>query len=686
LSDGLLNNFHRLLLIVYGDTQVSTTSRTLVDCLCGRAVRTPNEVAFLFLDDGETETCALTYGDLDRKARALSARLSSQCSVGDRALLLYSPGPHFVTAFLGCLYAGIVAVPTYFLDPESPERFVAQLIPTIHDAKPTVVIGNRRALDRIRTNIKAQSELENLGWIANDAVENACAAEWSRPAIDSSTLAILHYTSGSTGTPKGVMVSHANLLWRTHQEKQTLSRRSTHLTWRPIAHSGGLNHGVIRPLIAGLRSIIMPPEAFLQKPARWLQAISKYRVATSSAPNFAYDLCCRRVTAAERKCIDLSSWTTAFVVAEQVNPIVLETFANEFKHCGFRREAFAARYGLTESTGLVSHSPYGRGIKVMSVERCGLQHQKVVISKSGGASVASIVSAGRILNERVVIVDPTSLTKCPKYEIGEIWVSSKHAARGYWNETVETAATFKAFLANTREGPFLRTGDLGFVYGRDLFITGRLKELININGRKIYPQDVESTVANCHKSLGAGYTASFGIRPETGSERLIVVQEGRDLPLDDLDDVIHAIQGAVFTDQGVMPYAVLVVEPGSISRTANDKIRRGACRDDYLRKRLKVIKASVVQVHSDYWQKRCIGPQTATQNKLVDIWRSVLGRPEVGIYETFLDLGGSLDVARECRSRVHQQFGVELSIEVFLSDVANVRELANIIDGAKRKG
>lgn len=657
------------------------TSLTLVDVLRRRAIENPNQVGYTFLDDGETESCNVTYAELDLRARAIGNRLNSVCAVGDRVLLLYSPGLQFVTAFLGCLYAGAAAVPTYFLDPENIDRAILQLIPTIQDVNVRVAIGTTASLNRIQSCVQSRQELNEIYWIAADTTKDELASEWTCPAICAQTLALVHYTSGSTGTPKGVMVNHRNLLWRTDQERERYRPGSSHLTWRPIVHSGGLNHAVIRPLITGVRSIIMPPEAFLQKPVRWLRAISRYSVATSSGPNFAYDLCSRRVNPGERKGIDLASWTTAFVVAEQINPFVLDRFANEYSPWGFRREAFAARYGLTESTGLISCSPYGRGLKVLSLRRASLVNDEVIVASIGDASAVSFVSAGRILNERVVIVDPITLAECPKGKIGEIWVSSRNAAQGYWSKLDESRLTFKAVLSGTQDGPFLRTGDLGFIYDHELYVTGRLKELINIHGRKIYPQDIESTVENCHTTICSGQTASFSIRSEFG-ERLVIVHELRNGCDHDLNELIERIRGAVFNDQGVMPYVVLLVKPGSIARTANGKIQRQACRDAYLRGAFKATKTSIVeQSDSDYRDgARSVSPQSSTQERLATIWTSVLARKRVGIYETFLDLGGNLDLASKCRDQVRAAFGVELSIELFLSDVANVRELADIID------
>lgn len=564
---------------------------SLVHLLRWRAVDQPGRLAYTFLPDGETEEARLTYKDLDRQARAVAAALQSMAASGERALLVFPAGSEFVAAFFGCLYAGVIAVPAYPPDPSRLSRTLPRFRAIANDARPAVALTTSTLLPLIEKLGAQCPDLQSIRWLTTDDISVEVEPEWKEPSLTDSTIAFLQYTSGSTSRPRGVMVSHGNLMHNERMIKQACrhSEISTFVSWLPLYHDMGLIGTVLQPLYLGTTSIIMPPVAFLQRPFRWLQAISRYKAATSGGPNFAYDLCVRKVTPAERASLDLSSWTTAFNGAEPVRPETLDRFASAFADSGFRREAFFVCYGLAESTLIVCGSPREIPPTVYTIRPAELENNRVVPACAEGEAARSLVSCGHtLLGQRVVIVNPEDLTECPPDKVGEIWVSGKSVAAGYWNRPEETEQTFNAHLADTREGPYLRTGDMGFLRDGEVFITGRLKDLIIIRGRNHYPQDVEWTVESSHKSLRQGCGAAFSIEA-TGEERLIVVQEVDDKQPPDVGEIIRAIRREVAENHELQVYSVVLIKPGSIPKTSSGKIQRQFCRDALLKDDLDVL-------------------------------------------------------------------------------------------------
>ncbi|MFL6335770.1 MAG: fatty acyl-AMP ligase [Pyrinomonadaceae bacterium] len=547
---------------------------TLVRLLRDRAARTPERVAYTFLADGETGSGVLTYGELDRQARALGAKLQAMGAVRERVLLLYPSGLEFIAAFFGCLYAAAVAVPSY---PPRYNRTIERLQAIVADTQAKIALTTTPLLDRLRS-LWVHAGLEPILWVAIDEVGVGAEAEWREPPPDGAALAFLQYTSGSTSKPRGVMVSHANLLHNQMLLQQAVgaTERSVFVSWLPFHHDMGLIGKVLLPLYAGAGCVLMPPMAFLQRPVRWLRAISRYRGTLSAAPNFAYDLCVRKVKEEQKATLDLGCWTAAVNGSEPVRARTLERFSAAFADCGFRREAFQPCYGLAEATLIVTG---GRATCLGKSKKEPVENRA---AESTSAFERELVSCGRVLGDQnLLIVDPESLIECPLGRIGEIWVTGSSVARGYWNCPEATRQTFHAYLADTGAGPYLRTGDLGFLDEGELFITGRLKDLIIIRGQNYYPNDIEWTVKQSHPALLPGFGAAFTIEEED-EERLIIAQEvSRDTKLD-LDEVVGSIRQAVVECHGLQVYDVCLLKAGSIPRTTSGKIRRYACRNDFL--------------------------------------------------------------------------------------------------------
>jgi acyl-CoA synthetase (AMP-forming)/AMP-acid ligase II len=548
---------------------------TLVELLRFRSLHQGDKRAYTFLAEGEREVSRLTYRELDGRARALAAKLLQSYPQGERAILLYPPGLEFIVGFLGCLYAGVVAVPAYL---PRPNRSLSRLQAILSDAQASIALTTTSILSNIALHFPHAPELASLGWVATDAVEENLADAWRHPKLSADTLAFLQYTSGSTASPKGVMVSHGNVLHneRMIQEAFEHTENTVFVSWLPLFHDMGLIGNMLQPIYLGASSVLMSPTAFLQRPISWLAAITRYRATTAGGPNFGYALCAQKITPEERSGLDLSSWTVAFNGAEPIRHKTLEQFAKAFGPCGFRREAFFPCYGLAEATLFVSGGPRGRGPETFSMAGGNLEQPPA------GNNGKLLVGCGPSwMGQRIAIVDPDTCSLLPDNEVGEIWVSGPSVAQGYWNRPEETEHTFRAYLARSREGPFLRTGDLGFLKDGELVVTGRIKDLIIIRGRNIYPQDIEQTVETCHPALRPGCGGAF--RVETADEeRLVVVQEVDPRRRPDLDEVAGAIRQAVAEQHEVPVYDVVLIKPGAFPKTSSGKLQRRACKDDYL--------------------------------------------------------------------------------------------------------
>ena len=556
---------------------------TLIDLLGWRAAHQPEREAYTFLDAGESEESSITYGELDRQARSVASRLQSMgVAAGERVLLLYPPGLEYVAAFLGCLYAGVVAVPAY---PPRLNRPISRLRAIMTDSRATVALSTTHVLSNLERRLAHAPEMKSLRWLATDDGKNL-AEGWSRPEGDGDTLAFLQYTSGSTASPKGVMVTHANLLHNLAMIYHGFGHTpdSQMVSWLPPYHDMGLIVGVLQPLYGGFPAALMPPVSFLQRPLGWLRAISRLGADSAGAPNFAYDLCSRKVTPEELANLDLSSWTMAFNGAEPVRQETLERFAATFAPCGFRREALYPAYGLAEATVFVSGGSKTAPPVLLPVRGADLERNRVVEMSTDGKRTRTLVGCGRTWAEdhKIVVVDPESRTRCPDDRVGEIWVSGPSIAQGYWNRPEETKRTFRAYLADTGEGPFLRTGDLGFLHRGELFVTGRLKDLIVIRGLNHYPQDIEQTMERCHVALRPDGCAAFAIDKDEG-EQLVVVQEleRRFVRSADLGEVVAAIRREVAEHHELQVHAVVLIRTGSIPKTSSGKIQRRATRAAY---------------------------------------------------------------------------------------------------------
>jgi amino acid adenylation domain-containing protein len=545
----------------------------LVELLRRRAAEQPDATAYVF-DDGDGDERPVDYAWADRRARAVAATLAAEgIGPGERVLLMFAPGADYVTGFFGCLYAGVVAVPVY---PPNGARGMERIAAVFFDCVPAAILSTSDIVAAAAERVAGMG----LRWIATDTVLDGAAAEWVDGRRDG--LAFLQYTSGSTASPKGVMVTHANLLHNSAAIGRALGLgpHSVGASWLPPYHDMGLIGGVLQPLHGGFPCVLMPPAAFLYRPLRWLDAISRHRATISAAPDFAYAECVRRVTAEERAALDLSSWAHALVGAETVRPATVRAFTETFAACGLPATSLYPCYGLAEATLFVTGPTAGRPASVRHVDRERL-----------GAGVAAIVPAGTGLaltgcghphsDDEVRIVDPDTATECAPDTVGEVWVTGPTVADGYWNVSDSDDPVFHARLAGDDRN-FLRTGDLAFCHDGDLFITGRLKDLLIVRGRNHHPHDIELTAEQAHPLLRPHRGAAFTIEADTGDVAVVLVHEvTREFQPEDATEIQAAVRAAVVAEHGLRLDDVLLARGGAIPRTSSGKIRRAACRAAY---------------------------------------------------------------------------------------------------------
>jgi acyl-CoA synthetase (AMP-forming)/AMP-acid ligase II len=586
---------------------------TLVDLLRWRAERQPDQIAYTFLLDGETDEARISYQELDRRARAIGALLQDLNASGERALLLYPPGLDFIAAFFGCLYAGVIAVPAYPPTSARMDRMLPRRLRAIaEDAKPLVALTTTE-IQPLGAALAAQDAVfGRFRWLATDTLADDRADGWQPPTISAATLAFLQYTSGSTSTPKGVMLSHGNLLANELMIQQGFGHteaapeKLTIVGWLPLYHDMGLIGNVLQPLYLGAHCVLMSPLLFLQRPLRWLQAISRYRAHTSGGPNFAYELCVQKIAPEKRAELDLSSWKVAFNGAEPVRASTIAAFSEAFAPYGFRREAFYPCYGLAEASLFVTGGLPSEPPVLYSVQAAALEQHRVIPAATDDPGSRVLVSSGRAwLDEQVAIVDPESCRRCAPDQVGEIWASGPHIAQGYLGRPAESSHTFQARIADTGEGPFLRTGDLGFLKDGELFVTGRIKDMIIIDGRNHYPQDIELTVEQAHPAIRSGCCAAFAI-DVAGAERLVVVAEidrhykparqaSGEIAADPAaliqaegEAIARTIRRAVAEQHDLNVHAVQLLKLGGVAKTSSGKIQRHACRAGFLEGTLDV--------------------------------------------------------------------------------------------------
>ena len=561
--------------------------------LAHRTEEQPEKVLFRWLENGAQESGRRTYGELHRRACRLAGELRARVGKGEAAVLLFPPGLEFIEAFFGCLYAGVMAVPAL---PPRPRKEPVALRAIVQDVAPGMVLTTATLLERSAALRERIPHLAEVPWLAIEEAVGPGPEREPDPELRPEDVAFLQYTSGSTSLPKGVVVRHSNLLANEAMIQAGFANGpdSVMVGWLPLYHDMGLIGNVLQPLYLGATCVLMSPLSFLRRPVSWLQAISKYKATVSGGPNFAYDLCVERVREEEASSLDLSSWRVAFNGAEPVRAQTMERFARVFAPQGFRREAFFPCYGLAEATLFVTGADPAAPPEVLEVSAAALEQGKISTDSEDGDR-RRLVSSGRLaLETEVLICDPESGAPSLPGTVGEILVSGPGVAGGYWQRPDATA---EAFGHDPRGdgGSFLRTGDLGFLADGELFVTGRIKDLLILRGRNHYPQDLELVAETSHPALRSSSSAAFSVTVE-GEERLVLVAE-----LDRRSEAAAAaaagaIRQAIAEQNEVQVYEVVLLRAGWLPKTSSGKVQRSACRKALAEDELPVIYRSSVAV------------------------------------------------------------------------------------------
>ncbi|MFV3405990.1 non-ribosomal peptide synthetase [Pseudomonas sp. NY15463] len=626
---------------------------SLVQALAQRAARTPERIALRFLADAPGEQAVLSYRDLDLRARTIAAALQACAGFGERAVLLFPSGPDYVAAFFGCLYAGVIAVPAY--PPESARQHHQQrLLSIIDDAEPRLLL-TVEALRETLQGLDALAGDDAPALLAVDRLEPALAEQWQAPTLTGDDIAFLQYTSGSTALPKGVQVSHGNLVANEqlirHGFGIDLNPDDVIVSWLPLYHDMGLIGGLLQPIFSGVPCVLMSPGYFLARPQRWLQAISDYRGTISGGPDFAYRLCSERVSEAAMAGLDLSHWRVAYSGSEPIRQDSLDTFADKFAACGFDAGSFFASYGLAEATLFVSGSRRGQGIAALELDAAAFAANR---AEPGQGSV--LMSCGYPQPDHPVrIVEPQQLVVLGDNQVGEIWSAGPSVARGYWRNPEASARTFVQMDGQT----WLRTGDLGFMRDGEVFVTGRLKDMLIVRGQNLYPQDLEKTLEREVDLLRKGRVAVFAV-DDQGEEGIgIAVEISRNV------QKAHAPNALIDTLRRVIadacrqaPAVVLLLNPGALPKTSSGKLQRSACRlrmddgslDCYARFAAKPV-AQAEHTQGDQLQARIAG-----------LWCELLKVQAVAADDHFLLLGGNSIVATQVTARLADELGIPLSL------------------------
>lgn len=566
----------------------------------------PERTAVTRLIDGETEGASITFGQMDRAARSLAAYFQGREARGTCAMMLFEAGVEVIQSFLGCTYAGVIAVPMPAPLSGKVDRYLNRVKGVVLDCDIRYILTTTSIMNILRDVASTIDGLADVEWIAMDALADRSDA-WHEPEQDADDLAYLQYTSGSTSTPKGVMITHRNLTRIIEYNGvatgcSTLGTQS--VCWCPYFHDFGLIEGLLIPLAFGMSVYVMTPFDFVKNPVRWVNAIHRYRASHSSAPNFAFDLVARKTTAEQRRLLDLSCWRRANNAAEPIRSTSIERFIEAFEPFGFRRDAMSPAWGLAEATLMITMADEGPKYYPLDAQLLRSHQVRQVVAEK--TSIV-MVGCGRVwpglCDVDVRIVNPDTFELSPPGEIGEIWVSGEVVAKGYWKRPGDTEEKFHAQIKGLPGTRYLRTGDLAFMDGNELVFTGRRKDLIIIEGRNHYPQEIEKTAEASHPALRPGATIAFSVDGEEQS-RLVVVSEisaeyfGGDAGDGDGEalsalrrNLEKAIRSEVVEEHQIRVHDIVFISPGSIPKTTSGKLQRSLCREKYESRSLSEILA-----------------------------------------------------------------------------------------------
>lgn len=563
---------------------------TYTEVIQKRTCSDPNFVVFRFLSDGINEDGSYTYKQLEDRSKSVAASLQKIGKKGDNVLLLFQPGLAYVASLYACFYSGFVAVPAY---PPRRNRGIERIYTIIEDSGANICLLSQQVYNDIQRNFTDDSKLSNIQWIVYDDIQDTDKDNFKEENILPEDIALIQYTSGSTGNPKGVMLTQLNLMYNSEYIRTTfgVDKESVGVHWLPLFHDMGLIGGLLQAAYVKCVNINIPPMAFLKNPLNWLKAIDKYRGTIAGGPNFAFDYCIQKTTEEERKELDLSSMKVFFCGAEPIRQQTMKKFVEDFAISKIKEEMLYPCYGMAETTLIVTGGVFSEKPKYLSINTSALSENKVIIEKENTPGTTDLVSSGKTwLNTKIEIVNPHTIKQVSENEVGEIWISGPTVATGYYGKPEESKMIFGAHISDTNDGPFLRTGDLGFVYENELYITGRLKDIIIIRGVNYYPTDIEYLIQDNIPELKNNSGAVFPVTIDN-SEKIVVVQELERTAMRNTDHniILEKIRQIISEEMELETQAVVLIRTGSIPLTSSGKIQRRQTKFEYLNNELNIV-------------------------------------------------------------------------------------------------
>ncbi len=627
------------------------------------------KIIYSFYPKGEDECISITYSELDQKIKTVASKLQQLNLKGERVLLLYPSGLEYIIGFFACLYAGVIAVPLYPPETARMKHTLERIYLVMKDSGANNALITREIFNQI--NEKGQDyniNFKNLNWIISDEINPESENDWRETDNTLETIAYLQYTSGSTGTPKGVIIKHRNLLSNADiiHKAFEFNSRSTIVMWLPLYHDMGLIGSVIQPIFSNSPINIFPTISFLEKPFRWLKMISDIEVGEvmSGGPNFAYDLCIKRTNEEQRNSIDLSNWNAAFSGSEPVRSTTINAFVEAFGGSGFKRSAFYPCYGLAEATLFVTGGDKFSEPIEYYISKKELEKHKIKSAAAAEADALNFIGCGKtFLDEKVFIVDPVTENICGPNAVGEVWVKGESISSGYWGKTKLSKEILNAELKELNQKPFLRTGDLGFIKDGELFITGRLKDLIIIRGSNHYPQDIELTVEESTDLVRPGFGAAFSVEAE-GEERLVIVYEAKPRK-ENWPEIIQKIKDQVSINHNILAYDIALVKPKSVPKTSSGKIRRQSCKNLYLEYKFNIVCSLLKDNLTE--EKIEIGenPKNPFELKVIQLLTGHFDK-SFNLDNSLISLGIDSLKAVELKNEIETVFNIHLSLEDLL--------------------
>jgi acyl-CoA synthetase (AMP-forming)/AMP-acid ligase II/acyl carrier protein len=653
-------------------SKTANDSQDLIGLLEGQSLKYMQKTAYVFLENGIDEQERISFRELENRAKKIAAFLQKDFKKGDRCVLLFPTGIDFVVSLFGVILAGLIAVPAY---PPRRNSSSGRFWSILEDSDASLILCSETNAKNLKRNFGDDVRMQACPVFEYTDLLVSDPQAWERPQTSPDDLAILQYTSGSTGQPRGVMVSHQNII-----NNFTVVHKAFHhdeklvvVGWLPNFHDMGLFGTTLQSLFAGGMSVIIPPQVFIKNPLLWLKAITKYKAITTGSPNFALDYCCNKITDDQKNEIDLSTLLVFFCGAEPIHKSTFDRFAREFNSCGFKPEMFYPTYGLAESTLMVVGPDHRDKPLYYPANAATIENENRITPAAENQNQKDIVACGfPWQGNRILIVQPESREELEYGRIGEIWVSGPSVCQGYWNNAQATQEVFGAFVKDSDERPFLRTGDLGFVHNGQLYITGRHKDMIVIRGQNFYPQDLEKSIADSHEALAEYAGAAFSVNMAR-EEHLVIVQEVKRTHIPSLneEEVFEAIRQSMATDFELQAFSIVLIRTGSIPKTTSGKIQRRACKKAFIDHELNVVASWEMDLSAEYhainldtrdfseedvqkWLINWMSAKVKIDPKTVD--------PEKSILAYGLDSLAAVELERE----ISLQFDIEWSVSDFL--------------------